>query len=116
MSSLTPFTVDKPWGNFREFTKNQPSTVKIITVKAGEQLSLQTHKNRSEFWKVLSGTPDITIGEVVTRANPGDEFQIEAEVKHRIGAPVGDIEMLEVATGDFDEEDIERLEDKYGRV
>lgn len=116
MSSLTPFTVNRPWGEFREFEKNTPVTVKLITVRAGQELSLQFHHKRSEFWKVIYGNPDITIGDKITHAKPGDEFNIEVGEHHRISAPTEDVEILEIATGNFDEEDIERLEDKYGRA
>jgi mannose-6-phosphate isomerase-like protein (cupin superfamily) len=115
MKELTPRTEKRPWGEFREFIKNEPVTVKIIKVKMGETLSLQTHSKRSEFWKVLSGTPEITIGENVFVAKEGDEFNINQGESHRIGSREGESEVLEISTGEFDENDIIRLEDKYGR-
>ncbi|MFZ4500320.1 MAG: phosphomannose isomerase type II C-terminal cupin domain [Minisyncoccia bacterium] len=113
---MEPQTTQRPWGEFRQFTHNEPVTVKLILVKAGECLSLQHHTHREEFWRVLSGTPRITIGERVVEAKAGDEFTISATVAHRIEAVGADTELLEIARGVFDEEDIVRLEDKYGRV
>lgn len=115
MNKLQPFTTERPWGNFRQYTLNQSSTVKTIFIKKGEILSLQYHKNRQEFWRVLAGEPEITIGDSVFQAKTGDEFEIPAETKHRINATNQDVEILEIASGNFDENDIIRLEDKYGR-
>ena len=66
----------RPWGKFERFTQNEKSTVKIITVKVGEKLSLQYHKQRSEFWRILSGEGKITIGEETTEAKKGDGLTI----------------------------------------
>lgn len=107
--------VVRPWGNFIRYTQNQSSTVKIITVMAGEELSLQYHSKRSEFWRILRGNPTITIGEEVIQAKPGDEFSVGEGVNHRIAANENEVEILEIGLGEFDETDIVRLEDKYGR-
>jgi len=109
-------TTPKPWGSFTRFTHNEISTVKFLNVTAGEELSLQRHHKREEFWKVVSGHPKIVIGDEENIGNPGDEFTIPIETKHRIGAPTDDVVILEISLGDFDEEDIVRLEDKYNRV
>jgi mannose-6-phosphate isomerase-like protein (cupin superfamily) len=108
--------VTKPWGKFEQFTHNEQTTVKLIYITKGESLSLQYHEKRSEFWKVIAGNPKITIDETDTVASAGDEFTIEKSQHHRIEAPENDVVILEVAYGDFDEEDIIRLEDKYGRT
>ncbi len=111
-----PFTEEKPWGWFREFVKNEAVTVKIIFVKKGEVFSLQTHQQRDEFWRILSGDPDITVGDKTVRAKPGDEFEVLREIEHRIEALDNDVEVLEISKGEFDENDIVRIEDKYGRT
>lgn len=108
-------TTKRPWGSFTRFTNNEPSTVKLLFVNSGEQLSLQYHNKREEFWRIVSGEPEITIGEEIKMAKVGDEFVIGVGVKHRISAPNNDVVILEVSKGDFDEDDIVRLEDKYGR-
>jgi mannose-1-phosphate guanylyltransferase/mannose-1-phosphate guanylyltransferase/mannose-6-phosphate isomerase len=113
--SLTPYQENRPWGLFREFTKNEKSTVKIITVNPNEELSLQTHKNRDEFWHIISGSGFITRGVDRIKTNPGDEFFIPRTTEHRISASTEGIKILEIATGDFDENDITRLSDRYGR-
>jgi mannose-6-phosphate isomerase-like protein (cupin superfamily) len=106
----------RPWGFFRQFTENEPSTVKLINVDAGHRLSLQYHNKRSEFWVVLSGNPLITVGKKEKRANAGDEFFIPLKANHRIEGTEENAQILEIAFGDFDENDIVRIDDNYGRV
>lgn len=113
---MKPEKNTRPWGSFITFTKNEESTVKLLNIKDGEEFSLQYHKNREEFWKVISGKPKITIGEETFVAEEGSEFFVPKETKHRVSATSGDVVILEISRGHFDEEDIVRLEDKYNRV
>jgi mannose-1-phosphate guanylyltransferase len=106
----------RPWGSFRQFTENELTTIKIISVKAGNKLSLQYHNKRSEFWVVLEGNPILTIEEERHHAQPKQEFFIPQKTKHRIEAVENNVEILEIAFGDFDESDIVRIEDSYGRI
>ncbi len=106
----------RPWGSFQQFTLNEPSTVKIIKVKPHEAFSLQTHSKRKEFWYILSGTATITHGNEQTEAQPGDTFMIEMGMNHRAEAHDDELTFLEISFGTFDETDITRLEDNYGRV
>ena len=106
---------DRPWGYFERFTKNVPTTVKIITINQGQSLSLQYHAHRQEFWRILEGTPMVTVGDKVTSAKAGDNFIVAEHINHRIAAPLDKVVFLEIATGDFDESDIVRLDDQYGR-
>lgn len=106
---------ERPWGNFERFTLNEKSTVKIITVSAGESFSLQTHEHRDEYWCVTKGSGVIRIGEKDVDAKEGDSFFSPRHTIHRAtGGPNG-ITFLEIAFGEFDENDITRLEDRYGR-
>lgn len=116
MISEKVFQIERPWGNFRQFTHNESSTVKIITVKPNEILSLQSHNKRAEFWHVITGSGTVEIGEIKKNTVVGDEHEIPIGVKHRLGTGSDGISVLEIATGDFDEEDIIRYEDEYGRV
>lgn len=109
------YTEKRPWGSFTRFTYNEPSTVKIISVKAGASLSLQYHHNREEFWHVLSGTGSVVVGKKKYVAKPGKEFAVPPETLHRIVATTA-LEILEIATGHFEESDIVRVQDSYGRT
>ena len=106
----------RPWGDFERFTLNEKTTVKIITVNAGETISLQTHEHRDEFWRIIKGSGIIHIDSKESAAHEDDAFFSPRGSEHRVtGGPEG-ISFLEIAFGDFDENDIKRLEDQYGRV
>lgn len=113
---IKKYLKEKPWGKYERFTENEKSTVKIITVKTGEKLSLQYHNHRDEFWKIMSGKGNVIIEEEIISINKGDEFFIPIGSKHSVESTEEDVIFLEIAFGDFDEEDIVRLEDKYGRI
>ena len=110
------FQIERPWGNFRQFTKNDNSTVKILTVNPNEILSLQSHHHREEFWHIISGDGWVEIEGVKIEAKAGDEYEVKKEEKHRLSAGLNGLQVLEIAIGDFDEQDIIHYEDKYGRV
>ncbi|MHB1316811.1 MAG: phosphomannose isomerase type II C-terminal cupin domain [Minisyncoccota bacterium] len=116
MKPISPNRSDRPWGFFDEFVSNTPCTVKIITVNPGESLSLQYHKNRSEFWVILSGSGFVTVGDTKTPAKEGDRFNVDINTNHRVEAGTKPVVFLEISTGHFDENDIVRLDDKYGRL
>lgn len=106
----------RPWGKFERFTLNEKTTVKLVTVSPGEAISLQTHAHRDEFWRILAGSGAVQVGEKRFDAEPGKQFFSPRDAAHRIeGGPEG-LVFLEIAFGDFAEEDIIRLEDRYGRA
>ena len=113
---MKKYTEKRPWGKFEQFTHNEVSTVKILTVKPRKRLSLQYHKNRKEFWRVLEGNGKVTIGNKIFKAKPGNEFTINKKQKHRIEGGSKELKILEISFGKFDENDNVRLEDDYGRV
>ncbi|MDQ3244938.1 MAG: phosphomannose isomerase type II C-terminal cupin domain [bacterium] len=115
MENLNIQNDERPWGNFKQFTANTPSTVKIITVNPNESLSLQSHNQREEFWYVLKGEGIFEINDVVYDVVEGDEYYVKLGEKHRISAEENGMQVLEIAFGNFNEEDIIRYEDKYGR-
>lgn len=116
MKPPIPYREERPWGEFVEFTKNTPSTVKILTVKPGEALSLQKHSSRDEFWRVLSGDGYITIGSDRVPASAGQEYFAPRQTDHRMEGGSEPLVILEISFGEFDESDIVRLDDRYGRV
>ncbi len=116
MEGSTHYEKDgRPWGLYERFTLNEPSTVKIITVNAHEAFSLQTHANREEFWHIISGEANVTVGEEMHDAKPGNNFFIRKGTQHRMEAKEAPCVFLEIAYGEFDEHDIIRLKDNYGR-
>lgn len=113
---MTPYKEQRPWGQFERFTANEVCTVKVITINPKQALSLQYHKLRDEFWKVLQGEPIFVIGEQTIVAKPNEEFFVPKETNHRIAAQEETVKVLELAFGQYDENDIVRLEDKYHRI
>lgn len=107
---------ERPWGNFERFTLNEKTTVKIVTVREGQAISLQTHEHRDEFWRVIKGFGTVRINGKDTEAREGDVFFSRRGNEHRITGGPGGFTCLEIAFGDFDESDITRLEDRYDRV
>ena len=107
---------ERPWGNFERFTLNEKTTVKIVSVNAGESISLQTHEHRDEFWHVIKGSGVIRIGDKNNDAKEGDNFFSPRHSEHRVTGGPGGLAFLEIAFGDFDANDITRLEDRYGRA
>jgi mannose-6-phosphate isomerase len=109
--------VEKPWGKFEQYTHNLLSTVKVITVDSGGSLSLQYHHWRDELWVVLDEGAEIQLGDTVIRPQGGERIFIPRTTVHRLSA-AGDrpVRILEISFGEFDENDIVRLEDVYGRT
>lgn len=107
---------ERPWGNFERFTLNEISTVKIITVNPHQSLSLQRHQNREEYWRIIAGSGYATVDENRREIHAGDDVYIPKQGIHRIESGAETLVFMEIAFGTFDENDIERLEDKYGRT
>jgi mannose-6-phosphate isomerase-like protein (cupin superfamily) len=105
----------RPWGNFTQYTHNQLSTIKIIEINADGILSLQLHHHRDELWVPLDDGVVAEIGEKIIRAEKGKPLFVPRETKHRLSASKT-ARVLEIAFGNFDENDIVRLEDAYGRA
>ena len=111
-------TVYRPWGSFTVLEDRADCKVKRLTVKPGGVLSLQLHHRRSEHWTVVTGTAKVRVGEREFEVQRNESTYIPANTTHRLeNATDADIHLIEVQCGDyFGEDDIVRLEDKYGRV
>lgn len=106
---------ERPWGDFKQLVLNEKCTVKILTVKPGEELSLQVHKKRDEVWYFFDDGI-VEVGEARRRVKEGDVVEIKKGMSHRIIGAEKRVRVIEVSYGEFDEKDEVRLEDKYGRV
>jgi mannose-6-phosphate isomerase-like protein (cupin superfamily) len=113
--SMKKYIEKRPWGKFEQFCENEICTVKIINVNPNEELSLQYHLHRDEFWRVLDGSATIVVGDKMQDGKEGDEFFIPKKTRHRIKTGNSPVRILEISFGRFDEDDIVRLEDKYKR-
>ena len=106
----------RPWGDEEVLTMNETSTVKILTISPGQRCSLQYHNDRKEFWKIIEGEAMLEIGDQKIDAKVGDNFEIPPKTNHRINGKDKPGKILEISFGNFNENDIVRLEDDYGRV
>ena len=110
--------VEKPWGYELVYASTERYCGKMLFIRAGEQLSLQFHKEKDETIYVQSGRVEFEIGdpgkpvdtEVVAS---GRAFRLEPGTVHRMRA-LEDATLLEVSTPEAN--DVVRLEDRYGRA
>lgn len=110
--------VYRPWGAYDSLDNGKRFQVKRLTVKPGASLSLQKHYHRAEHWIVVSGTAEVTCNGETFLLTENQSTYIPIGATHRLANP-GKIplEMIEVQSGSYlGEDDIERLDDRYGRV
>lgn len=91
--------------------------VKRIVVHPGKRLSLQRHRRRSEHWHFVKGEGLVTRDGEQIPVKEGDSLDIPLGSLHRIrNLGQSDLVVIEVQRGDyFGEDDIERVEDDFGR-
>ena len=109
---------ERPWGRWEVLDTGGGFAVKRITVKPGAALSLQLHHHREEHWVIVRGRVRVTRGDDLLELRRNDTVFIPLVARHRI-ENIGDEPaiFIEVQVGDrLDENDIVRLEDRYGRV
>lgn len=108
----------RPWGSYAVVDDAPFHKVKRILVQPGQRLSYQRHERRAEHWYLVSGTAEVTIEGRILHLEAGDAVDIPKGAAHRVANP-GDelLVFVEVQTGDyFGEDDIQRLDDDYGRA
>lgn len=109
---------ERPWGTWRIDSVGNESVKKIITVNAGECLSLQSHEYRKEEWEVIEGIAEVVLDSKIYTLSRGGKISIPQRMKHRL-KNIGDSVLIvaERQIGKIlDENDIIRYEDKYGRA
>ena len=108
----------RPWGSYESIATDNKWQVKLITVKPGEKLSLQSHNYRSEHWIVVDGKAKVEIDnkELILKDNQSSYIPLGA--KHRLSNPgKNNLILIEVQCGSYlGEDDIQRYEDNYGRT
>jgi mannose-6-phosphate isomerase-like protein (cupin superfamily) len=107
----------RPWGSYTVLISETYCQVKKLVVNPGKRLSLQSHKFRAEHWFIVQGKGIAQLDGVEIPLNAGDSIDLPIESKHRISCS-GEKELvfIEVQTGtSFEEDDIVRYEDDFGR-
>jgi mannose-6-phosphate isomerase len=116
---------NRPWGGYEilsEFSVNEPGffdvCVKIMTIKPGQKVSYQSHKQRNEHWFFVQGEGKVILNGKEIPVRVGSFTDIKIGDKHRVinTSKDRDLIFIESQTGHYDEQDIERYEDDYGRV
>lgn len=108
--------VARPWGSFKQFANNRDCTVSLMTVQPGQRLSLQAHTARAELWIVIDAGAVVQVGDTERVCQAGEEIWIPANEKHRLSCTGHQpVRVLEVAFGNWQQDDISRFADDYQR-
>jgi mannose-1-phosphate guanylyltransferase/mannose-6-phosphate isomerase len=110
--------VYRPWGKYEVIDSGEGYKVKRISVDVGGRLSVQRHQYRAEHWVVVEGEALVGKGEELLHLGKNESVYIPIKCVHWLknvgGCP---LELIEVQSGSYlGEDDIERLEDIYGRT
>jgi len=118
--------VERPWGWFETLVDAPPTgspdggggyVVKRLWISPRCRISLQRHHHRSEHWVVVSGYGELECGDEPMAAQPGTTLFVPVGAIHRASAGAEGLLIVEVQRGnELREDDIERVEDDYGRV
>jgi mannose-6-phosphate isomerase len=108
---------ERPWGRYEVLQEGATYKVKSIHVNPGKRLSYQRHQKRSEHWYVTDGSGEVTLDGKVQVVSRGSIIEIPQGMLHRISnTGSSELILIEVQTGSyFGEDDIERVEDDFGR-
>lgn len=107
----------RPWGWFETVSEAPGNKIKRIGVLPGQQISLQRHRRRAEHWVVVQGIATVTLDAQTLTLRAGQSCDIALGQVHRLANHTSSlVEIVEVQFGDYlGEDDIERLQDDYGR-
>ncbi len=108
---------ERPWGNYTVLDEGDGFKVKRIEVLPEKRLSYQKHKHRAEHWFVVRGTAKVTLNGKEILVEAGKAIDIATGDAHRVENPERELLIfIETQTGSyFGEDDIERIEDDFGR-
>ncbi len=125
MSMSQHYIEQRPWGQYEilsQFPADEPGfsdvCVKKMTIKPGQRVSYQSHKLRSEHWFFVQGQGKVILNDREIPVKVGSSVDIKIGDKHRVintGEKV-DLVFIESQIGHYDEADIERFSDEYGRA
>jgi len=109
--------VYRPWGTYDSVDSGPNYQVKRISVNPGARLSLQRHQFRAEHWVVVQGQAKVHVGGQDHLLNANDSIYIPKGAVHCLANETQEaLHLVEVQSGSYlGEDDIERLDDIYGR-
>jgi len=108
----------RPWGFYIVLSDEADHKVKRIVLYPGKRLSLQKHRHRSEHWHIVNGEALVSLDNKDMPFKKGMSVDIPVGAAHRIkNTGTENLVFIEIQQGDyFGEDDIERLEDDFGRI
>lgn len=109
----------RPWGSYTILDESEFFKVKRIEVLPEKRLSYQRHQKRAEHWFVVQGTAKVTLNGEEILVKTGESVDIATGTAHRVENPhlSEKLVFIETQTGTyFGEDDIERLDDDFGRA
>ncbi len=117
IEGISHLKVHRPWGWYMTIDEGKNFKVKRIQVDPGASLSLQKHSKRAEHWVVVKGTAKVENGDKEIILTENESTFIPLGELHRLSNPKKTpLEIIEVQSGEYlGEDDIERIEDNYGR-
>ena len=112
-----PRRIEKPWGYELIWADTELYAGKVLHVEAGEALSMQYHRLKTETLYLLTGRIRLEVGPSAGQiqnleVSAGEGFHLPPGTVHRMVALEAS-DLLEVSTPHLD--DLVRLEDRYGR-
>ena len=87
-------------------------------MQPGAKLSVQLHHHRAEHWVVVSGTARVTLQDQEHLLSENQSIYVPVGAVHALENP-GKIplDLIEIQVGSYlGEDDIVRLDDRYGRT
>ncbi len=103
-------TRQAPWGAARTLAAGPAFEVNLLTLGPGKALKTQRHAHRAEHWIVLDGTAEVMLEDALHTLNPKEALDVAPGQRHRLANPGSTpLQVLEVASGLIDPDDIERL-------
>lgn len=111
-----PMYEERRWGTYKVIDRyaaqdnHCQSLTKHLCIKAGKNISYQSHFHRDEVWTFVDGTGRLVIDGKVKEVKSGDVVFIRKGQKHAVKA-ITDLHFVEVQIGDeLIEEDIKRYD------
>lgn len=110
-----PMYEERRWGEYQvldyvRYDDGMKSLTKHLTVRAGKNLSYQSHDYRDEVWTIVDGTGELLIEDVVKPVSRGEVINIPKKQRHAIRA-FTDLQFVEVQLGcNLEEQDIRRYD------
>ncbi len=109
----------RPWGSFYGWDAGKEWKLKTIYIEPKKRLSLQYHHHRQEHWMLVEGDATATIHESdgtpkIIPMQIGVPLFVDVKAVHRLESKRGGV-VVEIALGNFDENDIIRIQDDFRR-